>query len=207
MIVKKAFEKQLAIEKVGLECELKLSKLAMENNDSHTCHFIGCCTEMKVGHKLVPSHACNISQPGRHSDTVASPCSKLPLAMRCNAFSEIPFRIADAYGRLMLEASTQSCAHELSAGAQMQAKKVHCLSGIVAHLKSVEGCHHAIKDFDRELECKVECCAKAAGVEAVICCRCAPALGLKLHVSCCAAVFCAGRKRSAWCCAKLSTVL
>ncbi|CAK0784318.1 hypothetical protein CVIRNUC_007522 [Coccomyxa viridis] len=98
VIVKKAFEKQLAIEKVGLECELKLSKLAMENNDSHTCHFIGCCTEMK-------------------------------------------------------------------------AKKVHCLSGIVAHLKSVEGCHHAIKDFDRELECKVECCAKAAGVEAVICCR------------------------------------
>ena len=63
----------------------------------------------------------------------------------------------------------------------MQAKKVHCLSGIVAHLKSVQGCHHAIKDFDRELECKVECCAKAAGVEAVICCRYARALRLKLH--------------------------
>ena len=47
-IVKKAFEKQLAIAKVGLECELKLSKLAMENNDTHTCHFIGLCTEMKV---------------------------------------------------------------------------------------------------------------------------------------------------------------
>ena len=47
-IVKKAFEKQLAIAKVGLECELKLAKLAMENNDSHTCHFIGLCTEMKV---------------------------------------------------------------------------------------------------------------------------------------------------------------
>ena len=56
---------------------------------------------------------------------------------------------------------------------------MHCLSGIVAHLKSVQGCHHAIKDFDRELECKVECCAKAAGVEAVICCRYARALRLQ----------------------------
>ena len=47
-IVKHAFEKQLAIAKVGLECELKLSKLAMENNDTHTCHFLGLCMEMKV---------------------------------------------------------------------------------------------------------------------------------------------------------------
>ena len=60
-IVKKAFEKQLAFAKVGLECELKLSKLAMENNDTHTCHFIGCCTEMKVRRDLVPHHACDTS--------------------------------------------------------------------------------------------------------------------------------------------------
>lgn len=53
----------------------------------------------------------------------------------------------------------------------MQAKKISCLSAIVAHLKSVEGNYHAICHFDKELECKVECCAKAAGVEAVICCR------------------------------------
>ena len=79
--------------------------------------------------------------------------------------------MADAFEWLMLKGNACLCAHELSAGAWVQAKKVHCLSGIVAHLKSVEGCHHAIKDFDRELECKVECCAKAAGVEAVICCR------------------------------------
>ena len=47
-IVKKAFEKQLAIAKVGMECELKLSKLAQENSDSHTCFFVGGCTEQKA---------------------------------------------------------------------------------------------------------------------------------------------------------------
>ena len=49
--------------------------------------------------------------------------------------------------------------------------KIHCLSALVAHLKCVEGNHHAIKHLDCEMERKVECCAKAAGVEAVICCR------------------------------------
>jgi len=47
-IVKRAFEKTLAITKVGMECELKMSKLAQENSDAHTCFFIGCCTEQKV---------------------------------------------------------------------------------------------------------------------------------------------------------------
>lgn len=56
---------------------------------------------------------------------------------------------------------------------RVQAKKIHCLSALVAHLKCVEGNHHAIKHLDCEMERKVECCAKAAGVEAVICCRCA----------------------------------
>ena len=57
----------------------------------------------------------------------------------------------------------------------VQAKKIHCLSALVAHLKCVEGNAHAVKHLDCEMERKVECCAKAAGVEAVICCRCAPA--------------------------------
>ncbi len=35
-IVKRAFEKTLAITKVGMECELKMSKLAQENSDAHT---------------------------------------------------------------------------------------------------------------------------------------------------------------------------
>ena len=63
--------------------------------------------------------------------------------------------------------------YELRASCWTQAKKIACLSALVAHLKMVEGNHHAIKHLDCEMEKKVECCAKAAGVEAVICCRCA----------------------------------
>ncbi len=63
----------------------------------------------------------------------------------------------------------------LSSNLHVQAQKIHCLSTLVAHLKCVEGNHHAIKHLDCEMERKVECCAKAAGVEAVICCRCTPA--------------------------------
>ena len=102
-IVKKAFEKQLAIEKVGLECELKLSKLAMENNDSHTCHFIGCCTEMKVCHDLVPHHACNTPQNALHSNAGASFCLEMPLNMVCirqdNCRNRRCSRAADAEGK------------------------------------------------------------------------------------------------------------
>ncbi len=67
-------------------------------------------------------------------------------------------------------ASRRGC--ELRASYWTQAKKIACLSALVAHLKMVEGNHHAIKHLDCEMEKKVECCAKAAGVEAVICCRC-----------------------------------
>ena len=67
----------------------------------------------------------------------------------------------------------QSC-KGLSGAVWLQAKKISCLSALVAHLKCVEGNHHAIKHLDCEMERKVECCAKAAGVEAVICCRCVP---------------------------------
>ena len=47
-IVKKAFEKTLAIAKVGLECELKMGKLAQENSDVHTGFFLGCFSEQKA---------------------------------------------------------------------------------------------------------------------------------------------------------------
>ena len=62
-------------------------------------------------------------------------------------------------------------AYQSSVVCWTQAKKIACLSALVAHLKMVEGNHHAIKHLDCEMEKKVECCAKAAGVEAVICCR------------------------------------
>lgn len=47
-IVTKAFVKTLAIVKVGLECELKMSKLAQQNHDAHTGFFLGCFAEQKV---------------------------------------------------------------------------------------------------------------------------------------------------------------
>lgn len=47
-IVKKAFEKTLAIAKVGMECDLKMSKLAQENSDAHTGFFLGCFAEQKA---------------------------------------------------------------------------------------------------------------------------------------------------------------
>ena len=50
---------------------------------------------------------------------------------------------------------------------------MRCLAWYVSHLKAVEGDKHAIKNFDRELECKTPCLAKAAGIEAVIPCKCA----------------------------------
>ena len=40
--------KTLAIVKVGLEGELKMSKLAQQNHDAHTCFFLGCFAEQKV---------------------------------------------------------------------------------------------------------------------------------------------------------------
>ena len=42
------------------------------------------------------------------------------------------------------------------------------LAWYVTHLKAVDKDKHAIKNFDRELECKTCAMAKAAGVEAVI---------------------------------------
>ena len=46
--MKKAFEKTLAIAKVGMECDLKMSKLAQENSDAHTSFFLGCFAEQKA---------------------------------------------------------------------------------------------------------------------------------------------------------------
>lgn len=46
--MKRAFEKTLAIAKVGLECELKMGKLAQENSDVHTGFFLGCFSEQKA---------------------------------------------------------------------------------------------------------------------------------------------------------------
>ncbi len=51
---------------------------------------------------------------------------------------------------------------------------MRCLAYYVTHLKAVKGDEHAIKNLDRELECKTCCLAKAAGVEAVVPCKCAP---------------------------------
>ena len=48
---------------------------------------------------------------------------------------------------------------------------MRCLSDMVSHLKAVEKDKHAIKNFDRELECKTCCMAKAAAIEAVIPCK------------------------------------
>lgn len=50
---------------------------------------------------------------------------------------------------------------------------MRCLAYYVTHLKAVKGDKHAIKNLDRELECKTCCLAKAAGVEAVVPCKCA----------------------------------
>ena len=50
----------------------------------------------------------------------------------------------------------------------LQGEKMRCLSYQVSHLKAVKGDKHAIKNFDRELECKNCCLAKAAAIEAVI---------------------------------------
>ena len=66
---------------------------------------------------------------------------------------------------------------------------MRCLAWYVSHLKCVEGDKHAIKNFDRELECKTPCLAKAAGIEAVIPCKCAldlcitMVLHFKIHVA------------------------
>lgn len=53
----------------------------------------------------------------------------------------------------------------------VQSGKMRCLSDMVSHLKAVEKDKHAIKNFDRELECKNCGLAKAAGIEAVIPCK------------------------------------
>ncbi|EIE21120.1 ferritin-like protein [Coccomyxa subellipsoidea C-169] len=50
-------------------------------------------------------------------------------------------------------------------------EKMRELAWFVTHLKAVKGDKHAIKNFDRELECKNCCFAKAAGVEAVVPCK------------------------------------
>lgn len=55
-IVTKAFMKTLAIAKVGFECELKMSKLAQQNHDAHTCFFLGCFSEQKVCVYSCPPH-------------------------------------------------------------------------------------------------------------------------------------------------------
>lgn len=52
-----------------------------------------------------------------------------------------------------------------------QGEKMRELAWFVTHLKAVKGDKHAIKNFDRELECKNCCFAKAAGVEAVVPCK------------------------------------
>ena len=52
-----------------------------------------------------------------------------------------------------------------------QGEKMRCLSEAVTHLKAVKGDKHAIKNFDRELECKNPCFAKAAAIEAVVPCK------------------------------------
>ncbi|CAL8469220.1 g8761 [Coccomyxa elongata] len=80
-----------------------------------------------------------------------------------------------------------NCAHKLYGEAQKKndahtvlfvekqifeaGEKMRCLAWYVSHLKCVEGDKHAIKNFDRELECKTPCLAKAAGIEAVIPCK------------------------------------
>ena len=50
---------------------------------------------------------------------------------------------------------------------------MRCLAWYVTHLKAVDKDKHAIKNFDRELECKTPCLAKAAGIEAVVPSKCA----------------------------------
>lgn len=47
-VVKKAFEKTLAIAKVGMECKLKISELAQKNSDANTHFFLGCFAEQQV---------------------------------------------------------------------------------------------------------------------------------------------------------------
>ena len=47
-VVKKAFEKTLAIAKVGMECKLKASELAQKNSDANTHFFLGCFAEQQV---------------------------------------------------------------------------------------------------------------------------------------------------------------
>ncbi|KAK9908294.1 hypothetical protein WJX75_005650 [Coccomyxa subellipsoidea] len=80
-----------------------------------------------------------------------------------------------------------SCAHKLYGQAQKKndahtiafleccifeaGEKMRCLSEAVTHLKAVKGDKHAIKNFDRELECKNPCFAKAAAIEAVVPCK------------------------------------
>ncbi|BDA45034.1 probable ferritin-2, chloroplastic [Coccomyxa sp. Obi] len=80
-----------------------------------------------------------------------------------------------------------NCAHKLYGEAQKKndahtikflecaifeaGEKMRCLAWYVTHLKAVKGDKHAIKNLDRELECKTCCLAKAAGVEAVVPCK------------------------------------
>ncbi len=67
-----------------------------------------------------------------------------------------------------------TCAHfSLASGCvcDPQGEKMRELAWFVTHLKAVKGDKHAIKNFDRELECKNCCFAKAAGVEAVVPCK------------------------------------
>ena len=47
-VVKRAFEKTLAIAKVGMECKLKASELAQKNSDANTHFFLGCFAEQQV---------------------------------------------------------------------------------------------------------------------------------------------------------------
>ncbi|EIE21121.1 ferritin-like protein [Coccomyxa subellipsoidea C-169] len=73
----------------------------------------------------------------------------------------------EAYKTAMKESDAHSAMFFKCALEEVGAK-MRCLSDMVSHLKTVEKDKHAIKNFDRELECKTCCMAKAAAIEAVI---------------------------------------
>ncbi len=78
--MKRAFEKTLAIAKVGLECELKMGKLAQENSDVHTGFFLGCFSEQKARTLYLPPRifrSARKSRIGIQSGTFAELSPKL----------------------------------------------------------------------------------------------------------------------------------
>ena len=84
--MKKAFEKTLAITKVGLECELKMSKLAQQHNDAHTCFFLSCCAEQKVTllHLVIATMMWSYITSPWSLETHISALPDAPLDLICN---------------------------------------------------------------------------------------------------------------------------